>query len=321
MATAWGQGKVVGTHEDLSGSAFLIAGFLGDVNFDALVDVRDVMLCMRMVAELPLPREPSEVYRHWAADMSGDEEIGVDDALRILYASLGRPAGKPLPSSWEREAVVRVGEVRRTSVDMITVPVLVQDRRDVCAAGVRLTYDSEHLTPVEVRAGTSDALLAANTDPEGQIIAALVSTKGVVSSEGRLLSVDFLVEGKREDEDIIHFEQVHLFDVSAAAMEVRIGSPLVSTERVIPQTYGLFQNVPNPFNVHTMIGYDLPEPTHVRLTIYSLTGQQVATVVSRHQEAGRYKVRWDASGLANGIYLYRLEAGRYTKTKRLVLLK
>ena len=70
-----------------------------------------------------------------------------------------------------------------------------------------------------------------------------------------------------------------------------------------------------------MIPYDLPKASDVTLTIYSVTGQQVATVVSGHQEAGHSEVMWDGSSFATGVYLYRLEAGDFVKTRRMLLLK
>ena len=81
------------------------------------------------------------------------------------------------------------------------------------------------------------------------------------------------------------------------------------------------QNMPNPFNPITTIAYDLSEPANVTLRVYALTGQEVATLVSAYQQPGHYEATWDGSGFANGMYLYRLEAGPYTATKRMLLLK
>lgn len=92
-------------------------------------------------------------------------------------------------------------------------------------------------------------------------------------------------------------------------------------EAVLPQAFALSQNVPNPFNVQTTIRYALPVDSDVTLAIYSITGQRVATLVSVHQEAGRYEVAWDSSGFATGLYLYRLEAEGFSATRRMLLLE
>jgi ligand-binding sensor domain-containing protein len=88
-----------------------------------------------------------------------------------------------------------------------------------------------------------------------------------------------------------------------------------------PTGYALSQNVPNPFNPRTTIAYDLPQAADVTLTIYALTGQKVATLVSDHQEVGHYELMWENRGFASGIYLYRLEAGSFVETKRMLVIK
>ena len=89
----------------------------------------------------------------------------------------------------------------------------------------------------------------------------------------------------------------------------------------IPLTFRLAQNFPNPFNSITQISYDLPEASDVTLAVYALTGQHAATLISGHQGAGHCEVAWDGSEFASGIYFYRLEAGQFTETKRMLLLK
>jgi hypothetical protein len=95
----------------------------------------------------------------------------------------------------------------------------------------------------------------------------------------------------------------------------------VKKEPEIPQKFALYQNYPNPFNPSTTISYDLPERSRVKLSIYNLLGQEVATLVNAEQEPGRYDVKFDASGLPSGIYFYRLEAGRFIEQKKMILIK
>ena len=89
----------------------------------------------------------------------------------------------------------------------------------------------------------------------------------------------------------------------------------------IPENFQLFQNYPNPFNPSTTIEFALPHSGNVTLKIYNILGQVVEMLVSERLAAGRYEYLWNASGMASGIYLYRFEAGSFSQTKKLILLK
>ncbi|HEX9006256.1 MAG TPA: T9SS type A sorting domain-containing protein, partial [Bacteroidota bacterium] len=88
-----------------------------------------------------------------------------------------------------------------------------------------------------------------------------------------------------------------------------------------PLSFGLVGNYPNPFNPSTTIRYSLKEHASVHLTVYNALGQQVAELVNGEADAGTHDVRFDAAGLASGVYFYRLQAGGQTDTKRLVLAR
>jgi hypothetical protein len=93
------------------------------------------------------------------------------------------------------------------------------------------------------------------------------------------------------------------------------------TEDNLPLDYALFQNYPNPFNATTRINYQLPVDAHVKLEVYNLLSQKVATLVDGEQEAGYKSVRWDASTVASGLYFYKLTVGDFTEARAMMLLK
>jgi len=98
-------------------------------------------------------------------------------------------------------------------------------------------------------------------------------------------------------------------------------SPVVEVEVEVPNTFALSQNYPNPFNPVTQIQYQLPVNSQVKLMIFSITGELVTTLVDENQPAGNYTVPFDASALASGTYIYRLVAGDFVSTKKMVVLK
>lgn len=89
----------------------------------------------------------------------------------------------------------------------------------------------------------------------------------------------------------------------------------------IPSSVTLHQNYPNPFNPSTVIGYQLPEAGMVRLAVYDILGRHIVTLVEETQPPGTHQVRWDASRMASGIYIYRIQAGNFTETRKMVLIK
>jgi hypothetical protein len=95
-------------------------------------------------------------------------------------------------------------------------------------------------------------------------------------------------------------------------------SELIAT---IPEGFELSQNYPNPFNPTTTIKFALPQREYVTLRIYNTLGQEVATLHEGELQAGTFETTWDAKGLASGMYFYRLQAGSFASTKKLLLLK
>ena len=88
-----------------------------------------------------------------------------------------------------------------------------------------------------------------------------------------------------------------------------------------PVVFRLSQNHPNPFNAATSIEFLTPKAGPVSLVIYNLKGSPLKRLVAGRRDAGRHVVLWDASGVASGVYIYKLEAGRFTQTRKMALLK
>jgi len=90
----------------------------------------------------------------------------------------------------------------------------------------------------------------------------------------------------------------------------------------IPKEFNLYQNFPNPFNPATVIKYDLPKNVKVTVKIYDLLGREVTALVNNEfKNAGRYELNWNAGNYASGVYIYRIEAGDFVSTKKMILVK
>jgi glucuronoarabinoxylan endo-1,4-beta-xylanase len=107
---------------------------------------------------------------------------------------------------------------------------------------------------------------------------------------------------------------VHKYVGAALADAVEDRSP-------IPASYLLAQNYPNPFNPSTTIKYELLRSSEVRLSVFDMRGREVSVVVNERRAAGVYEVKFDASKLASGVHLYRLQAGGLVQSRKLLVLR
>ncbi|MEE9552942.1 MAG: T9SS type A sorting domain-containing protein [candidate division Zixibacteria bacterium] len=90
---------------------------------------------------------------------------------------------------------------------------------------------------------------------------------------------------------------------------------------ILPTDFILSQNYPNPFNASTLIEYGLPNSSDVTIEIFDILGRKVETLIQGEQQAGYHQVTWDASEISSGMYFYRIQAGKYVETKKMLLLK
>ncbi len=128
------------------------------------------------------------------------------------------------------------------------------------------------------------------------------------STEATLLGKTF------DGQPIIATNQVRMVDGSSHKLAKDMGGNL-------PDKNSLFDNYPNPFNPYTIIRYELSSRQLVRLKIYDLLGKEVAELVNKTQEAGVYEITFNASDLPSGVYIYRIIAGEFNQTRKMVVMK
>jgi len=170
-------------------------------------------------------------------------------------------------------------------------------------------------------------------------------TENIITSRCDNMTLDYRQEGDRVkvllyslDGEVMPAGRTDLFEISGGAdfeiSHVELGSSegsrievaLASTSIELPISFALMQNYPNPFNPETNLEFALPYAAHVTLTVYNVLGQSVVTLVDGELPAGTHEVQWrgtDQQGraVASGVYLYRLQAGTETMTRKMMLLK
>lgn len=130
---------------------------------------------------------------------------------------------------------------------------------------------------------------------------------------------DILISALKNDEGAVEAGQTYLL------LGAKVPTS-IADERPIPSELGLFQNYPNPFNPSTEIQFDVPISSKVTVEIYNLLGQKIRTLIDENRPAGSYQVTWDGKDANNifvssGIYLYRLQAGKFMETNKMLLVR
>ena len=150
-----------------------------------------------------------------------------------------------------------------------------------------------------------------------------ISVEGL--TPGAIDSVSFLVTAPNADTT----GSYSVLFMSSDASSSSAGGPLRSTNATgvgqilpsVPKNYALLQNYPNPFNPSTVIEYAIPVRSHVTITIYDVLGRVVERLVNEVKYAGAYKVVFDASNLPSGVYFYRITAGSFVQTKKMMVVR
>jgi hypothetical protein len=211
---------------------------------------------------------------------------------------------------------------------------------DLDSAFFKISYESSYVTAKKVYEGP------ALTPSENFEVARTIHTDSILISVGTksecIDGPDFIVgiyvdPGSQEVSTKFAFTCCTLLDSEGHELihqtqgaTIEISCPVDVEEGdqsdLIPSAYGLGQNYPNPYNLNTQIGYQLPQAGKVTLTIYNVRGQLVRTLVNEQKPAGYHSVIWDGKSdngmqVSSGIYFYKIQAGRFTKTKKMVLLK
>jgi hypothetical protein len=119
--------------------------------------------------------------------------------------------------------------------------------------------------------------------------------------------------GLKLNKDLKNADEIIINDPSITALKV--------TGESVPIKFALEQNYPNPFNPRTNIEFRIPNFEFVSLKVYDLLGKEVATLVNEEMDAGSYEIEFNPKGLSSGIYFYKLQAGSFVATKKMILLR
>ena len=310
---------------------------LGDVQCDGDVDTTDARLVLKIIVEkdpYDVPERPT-TFEFDAADFMTDDMINVFDVVGIVRHILD-PLWVP---SWpkpvldeEAQLVVAKAMFQEDGVadasKEVRIPIEIATYRPMTGVEILLRYNPGALSRIapQLTHRTQRMRISYHASENGALRVVLYSLTGdtIPAGSGPVLRVGFEPRGTKPAR--LTVEEVLLADQMGRSVPVRTTALEWEAVRAIPTVYALSQNFPNPFNVSTTIAFDLPVQGKVDLSIYSLDGQRICSLVDEVRHAGSYSVVWDGKdeaghAVASGVYFYRLRAGDFVSTKRMVVLK
>ncbi len=258
------------------------------------------------------------------------ESCGVDpteDGLGCDWHEFCMGGGKVLafkPSVSVPGAKDRVVVGEATSVNgVVRVPLSLTVTEPICGFDISFGYDASLLQLKGVEGGEGYDFYAVDTLQSGIVriggVPDIRMTNLMEAGTHLLGQIVFRVPRDLKEDVGLYLRNVEVYNAHVEPLSVKWVNGLVKIG--LPPEFALLQNYPNPFNPLTQIKYALPVDGKVRLEVYNVVGEKVATLVEGEQKAGYRVVTWNAKDMGSGIYFYKLTVGNFTSIRKMVLLK
>ncbi|MDZ7359144.1 MAG: T9SS type A sorting domain-containing protein [candidate division KSB1 bacterium] len=306
-------------------------GLLGDVVRDFKLDAQDVSLVVDIILQRAAQRITALDLS--TADTNFDGKINVIDVVYIVReATRNLLASASLPDRVEENDAsgeLRLGATTLPAGATAKLPVTISLVEKATALQLKLRYDGEKIAvddPVLSTAHPGMTLFAARDKDQLAVLIYSLSREDIPAGAYKLLEVP--VRTRDTDLEVgLQIENVLLVGEQRKLLSPRVINEAAKLKINLPTAFALSQNYPNPLaasNRQTEIGYTLPVAATVKLSIYNLLGHEVAVLVNAPQTPGVKKVLWDGrdkqgNHATTGIYFYRLTAGNFVATRKMVL--
>lgn len=251
-------------------------------------------------------------------DLNLDGTVGMPDLMAFVHLRASKVASEQAGLHWEQV---------QEDPQILTAQLGIEQMLPAKGFVLQVVYDAQAAELLGVDEAESGAFLGHPLLVQRYNGTALIALDGknmdAVQSDGALLTLRFRLNGGAT---AVPIEIVSAFLFSEDGQLVPMRLPDKFSLELPPQSYRLMQNLPNPFNPATTIGFELPEAADVDVAVYNLVGQRLRTLVQEHKVAGRYQVVWDGKDdagrdVSSGVYFYRYRAGDFWASRRMLLIR
>jgi hypothetical protein len=301
----------------------------GDCNGDYIINLGDVVFLITYLYRSGPAPQPL-----WTADVTRNGEVNIGDVVYLityLYKNGPPPCQTGAVLFARQQSTPAELSLYALNQDKANVQLLIDGTFDVDVFGAQLELgwdkDKLELSDISQTERTERLQLYHNGGREGQFKAGMVDINGkeyIPAGEGALLTLKMKSKSDSLDLSSLEIKEAILVDQNGQELALRIDNKVSQSN--LPKEFSLSQNYPNPSNPQTVIQYALPRDCKVQVTIYNILGQKVRTLVNENQKAGYKRVEWDSKNdqgeqVASGIYFYKIKAGEFSESKKMVILK
>jgi len=303
-----------------SSTACTVPYTFGDSDFDSDCDITDVLSVVDFILELDYPSE--DQFRN--VDLNADEEINISDVIMMIDIIFGN-TGRFLDFDPNEIAFIDL----MTDYANSNISLNVEYDGPVRGLEFMLRYDP---SLVDIKSPSlvtiQENVMVSYTEVEPgylKVIAANLAGGHIQGIEQAFLTLPVEFKGNDIEIATIDLEEINLAGATGSLVQT-VARTTFSEVKVIPGTFALHQNFPNPFNPSTEIRFDLPEASHVELAVYNLMGQKIRSLSSEMMTPGYHAIVWDGtndfgSQVATGMYFYSIQTNGFNATKKMLFLK
>ena len=294
----------------------------GDTDFDSDADIQDILAVVDYVLEEDIPTENQ--FRN--VDLNMDEEINIADIVMIVDILFGGNARSTSINSMLNDF---------TYLDLINdhqnsqLQVELDQTGAIYGMQFILEYDPALISihSPSLAKYQEDVIVTNNNISEGKLVVLLVALNGYpISKENNtILNIPIEFRGQRQDISQIKIDDIKLSGHKGILIDYVTRTNLTDI-KMIPKSFALQKNFPNPFNPKTEISYQIPKESFVNLVVFNIIGQKIRVLENRFLQPGFYSINWDGTddkgvNVPTGVYFYSISSESFQKTKKMLYLK
>jgi hypothetical protein len=253
------------------------------------------------------------------------------DGTRNDIGLYGGPYADPLMGRSENMRL-RIGNASGVPGDTVSIPVIATGLLDLSGLQWVVDYDSERLRLLKITTTAATRSFSMLRKNVGQSSAAveMSCSAPVVLDSAAIADISLIVLPHAEGRAVVKIQNVYVMSGAARPMSVMntengtidlTPTTVKGIENSLPVSFALSQNYPNPFNPATTIEFSIPQRSHVTVEVFDLLGRKLATLANETMGPGRYNRVFNASANASGIFFYRIQAGDFIQTRKMILMK